>query len=1024
MTPRSTPGPDSTPPPPGRSGGAFSRLPPLAGLLVLLALAAAGWNYTAGLRDRAGVAAGNGLIYGAEALLSAMKDVETGQRGYLLTGDDAFLDPYRDGLAAAGIRLAALEEALGAAGGAATAGRLRAAVEAKRDWAAHVVGLRRSSGGDATTAVRAVESGEGKRRMDALRAEVARVQAEAGARVGALERRDAARTAWLSALSIGLVLAACVLLGAYALARRRAERRASALLEGVMKNAPVGLGLLDRRLRLHNANRALAEIGERTLGLAPGGDLGAVLPEDVRAQVEPRLRSVLDGGKAQTDVEVTTRPPGRPHLVRHLQMGFFPLRGEGREGAADGAEAVEGVGLVATDVTARRRMEERLRRSEARLRQIVDSVPQLAWMTDAEGGIQWYNRRWYEYTGTTPAEMEGWGWRQVHHPDHAERVEAHFRRCVETGEPWEDTFPLRGADGRWRWFLSRALQLRDEPDEEFPEGRVVGWFGTNTDVTDMREAEEQLAAARDAAEAANRAKSQFIANMSHELRTPLSAVIGYAEMLEEEAEDLGAGGLVEDIRKIESNARHLLSLINDVLDLSKIEAGKMEVQPEDFDAAALVREVGQTVQALADRKGNALEVQAPPDLGTMHSDPVKVRQCLFNLLGNAAKFTERGRITLSAARVRQDGGDWVEFRVADTGIGMTPEQLGRLFQRFSQADASTTRRFGGTGLGLAITKAFCAMLGGDVAVDSLPGKGTTFVVRLPTDLRRVAPPAPRGAEAGHEPDAAEAKEPSEGHDGVVLVIDDDPSTRDLLERFLRREGFAVRCAPDGEAGLRLARALRPSAVLLDVMMPRMDGWAVLSALKADPELAQTPVIMVTIVQERGLAFSLGAADYLTKPVQWARLKGVLDRYREQPAPGTALLVEPDAAAREELHRLLQGEGWTVVEAADAAAAEAELGAARPPGLVIVALKPPAGEDGFALIQAMRRRPEWRAIPVIALVDEGAETEEGLERLRDQVRRVLPADEEPPEELITELRRIAGAAAAPRRAPEPVSGGAR
>src|SRR3712207_4201848 len=219
-------------------------------------------------------------------------------------------------------------------------------------------------------------------------------------------------------------------------------------------------------------------------------------------------------------------------------------------------------------------------------------------------------------------------------------------------------------------------------------------------------------------------------------RPPRSTLFPYTTLFRS---DLGAGGLVEDIRKIESNARHLLSLINDVLDLSKIEAGKMEVQAEDFDVSALAREVGDTVQALMARRSNTLELDLAPELGGMHSDPVKLRQCLFNLLGNAAKFTENGRVTLTAWRMREAGGrDWLEFRVSDTGIGMTEEQLGRLFRRFTQADSSTTRRFGGTGLGLSITKAFCTMLGGDIAVESSPGQGTTFTIRLPADLRNAA----------------------------------------------------------------------------------------------------------------------------------------------------------------------------------------------------------------------------------------------------------------------------------------------
>ena len=1010
-----------------------------AALLLLLAVATAGAGWWAAAASRAAIATASSHILAAEALLSALKDVETGQRGFVLVGDEAFLAPYHDGRAKVGKLLDTLEAdaapaqkaraqkapaqdapaegaptEVTAAGGAPaedaaaegqlTAGSLRRLAEAKLAWTERVLDAQRQGGRDA--ALRLIETRDGKVLMDAARTEVARVQQATQEQLARLDAQSERRSAWLTVLSLAAALAACLLLALYARQRRRAERRATALLDGVLEHAPVGLGFLDSALRLDHANKALAMLGERVLG-ARGGRL----PEELREQIEPRLRLVLEGGRAQSDVEVTLRPGGPDGPARYLMMSFFPLRDK-----AGARRPLEGVGLVATDITARHRMEDRLRRSEARLRMIVDSVPQLAWMTDAEGEIQWYNRRWYDFTGSTAEEMRGSGWQKVHHPDHLEAATRKFRAAIAAGEAWEDTFPLRGADGHYRWFLSRALPLRDAPDAEFPEGRLIGWFGTNTDITEMREAEESLTLAKAAAEEANRAKSQFIANMSHELRTPLSAVIGYSEMLEEEAADLAGGDAFrDDLAKINANARHLLSLINDVLDLSKIEAGKMEVQAEDFDAAALLREVAETVGALVDKKGNRLDVEIAPGLPEMHSDPVKLRQCLFNLLGNAAKFTERGRITLSAAPAPERPG-WLTFRVADTGIGMTREQLDKLFQRFTQADASTTRRFGGTGLGLAITKAFASMLGGHIDVASEAGKGTTFTIELPVDLRDIRVEEDDAAVQAGEATLAADEAAAAGRAGLVLLVDDDVATRDLLARFLRREGFAVRSAADGKTGLEMARQLRPSAILLDVMMPRLDGWAVLSSLKADPELADTPVVMVTVVQERGLAFSLGAADYLNKPVEWSRLKQVLDRYRVQPYPGVALVVDRDTEQRAELRRLLEREGWAVEEADGAPAALARMTAAPPPALLLVEVQDKDG-DGFALIQELRRRAEWRALPIIALTGGGVDEAE-LRRLRATVHEVSPGEESIPEDLVLELRRIATAphAAAPAAAP--------
>ncbi|WP_062012867.1 response regulator [Aureimonas sp. AU4] len=542
------------------------------------------------------------------------------------------------------------------------------------------------------------------------------------------------------------------------------------------------------------------------------------------------------------------------------------------------------------------------------------------------------------------------------------------QRFRETwSEIWDEIGPLvaRVHEGESVHFDDIALQVErnghvEEAHFAFSytpvygeDGSIDGLFCACNETTSQILAERAKMEALQAAEEANLAKSQFLANMSHELRTPLSAIIGYSEMLIEEAEEGAvAGDLVRDIRKIESNARHLLGLINDVLDLSKVESGKMDLYAETFDVAEIVADVAATARALAEKKDNRLEVEFEGEVGAMHSDITKLRQILLNLLSNAAKFTQGGTITLRAER----RGDTLVFSVCDTGIGMTPEQLERLFQRFAQADASTTRRFGGTGLGLSLTKAFSEMLGGGVSVESRPGEGSTFRLTVPARLPDAAEPdaAPGPAQLPQGTDTAGRH--------TVLVIDDDTAQRELMTRFLAREGFAAITAPDGQTGLAMAKEMRPRAILLDVMMPGMDGWTVLARLKADPELAEIPVIMVTFVSERALASSLGASDYVAKPVQWESFRLVMDRFREE--AGDVLVVDDDEDARDRLRHALERDGWSVSEAGNGREALDRVEAARP-RVILLDLTMPV-MDGFSFLDALRSRPRDRDIPVIVL----------------------------------------------------------
>lgn len=459
------------------------------------------------------------------------------------------------------------------------------------------------------------------------------------------------------------------------------------------------------------------------------------------------------------------------------------------------------------------------------------------------------------------------------------------------------------------------------------------------------------------AEEANEAKSIFLANMSHELRTPMNAIIGYSEMLHEEAEDLGQEDFIPDLQKIHSAGKHLLGLINDILDLSKIEAGRMELYLETFDLLSLIKDTVATVRPIIDKNHNTLEVNLPSSLTAMYADSTKVRQTLFNLLSNASKFTEQGVITLTVNSFRHNEKEWVSFQVKDTGIGMTPEQMARLFKAFTQADASTTRKYGGTGLGLAITKKFCEMMGGDISVESEPNQGSTFTMKLPLHVQTSN--FQKRSQIHQKRATISSPEGSS-----VLVIDDDPTIHDLLERFLTKQGFQVTTASSGAEGIRLAQDLNPDAITLDVMMSGLDGWSVLTALKNNPKTAEIPVIMMTMVDDQNLGYTLGATDYLLKPINREHLANVLEKYCLDSDSKSILIVEDDANLRELLRRQLEKENWRVIEAENGHQGLRAI-AKEIPQLIISDLMMPE-MDGFELIHQLRQQEQYCSIPVIIL----------------------------------------------------------
>jgi signal transduction histidine kinase/DNA-binding response OmpR family regulator/HAMP domain-containing protein len=484
-------------------------------------------------------------------------------------------------------------------------------------------------------------------------------------------------------------------------------------------------------------------------------------------------------------------------------------------------------------------------------------------------------------------------------------------------------------------------------------------------------------------------KSQFLANMSHELRTPLNAIIGLTEIMVNNAPRFGTEKAAEPLHRVHRAGTHLLGLINQVLDLTKIEAGKLEFSPETVNLAPLLEDIIGTARQLAEQNKNRLILEIQENLGQLTVDPMRLRQILLNLLSNACKFTKQGEIKLRVKKI-VDARNWIEIAVADTGIGMTPEQQSKLFKEFTQVDSSTVRQYGGTGLGLAIARKLARMMGGDVTVASEPGKGSVFTVRLPAGAHSQA-------------------RSSVGSDGRlsatfdrVLVIDDDATARELIADHLKAEGFSVVTAEGGVEGLKLAKELRPTAITLDVMMPDLDGWSVLAALRQDPDLAEIPVIMITIVDEHRRGIALGAAGYLMKPIDRERLRRMIGRFQAPARPTRVLVVEDDAIQRERMLGWLEGPQWTVREAENGREALNRIQENKPDVILLDLMMPEM--DGFAVVAALQKEAGWQDIPVIVITARDLDAKD-RERLNFGVQSVLVKERFRPADLVERVRRL-------------------
>lgn len=751
-------------------------------------------------------------------------------------------------------------------------------------------------------------------------------------------------------------------LEAEAAERKRSEaalKHSEAIYHSLVESLPLSITRKDLQGRLTFANqRFCSRFGKTQEELVGKSDAELFTPE-VAAQRQLADEKVLLTRETLETLEERPQPDGQMRYVQAIRTPLY-----------DGGRNIIGLLGIFWDVTDKRRAAAELEHERFLLRTLMDNLPDRIYFKDAQSRFVRNSRGHLQRFGLKEAkEAIGKSDFDFFSDEHARQAYEDEQRLMRTGETVTKEERETWPDGSVTWALSTKMPLRDE------HGKTIGTFGISHDITDRKRAEEAMRMARDAAEEASRAKSQFLASMSHELRTPLNSVIGFANiLLKNKGGKLGASEL-NFLDRILANGKHLLSLINEILDLSKIEARKVELRMGSVALDALVRETIAQQEGLVRDKPVQLRAIIPVRVAPIVADAEKLKQVLINLIGNALKFTERGSVTVRVV-IEPEHQQPIRLDVIDTGIGIPGDKLGVIFEAFQQAEAGTARKYGGTGLGLTISQALCELMGYRIEVTSEVGKGSTFSLYLTPRSANAVVPGPRPPPPTIFPALGAL---ADLKDKLVLVIDDELDSRTLLTHMLGEFGCRAIAASSGEQGLQLAREFRPHLITVDLMMPQLDGWQVIRALKADPALCDIPVVVVSIVAGENRGGIIGAVDVLQKPVVREDLLAVMRRSLPFNHP-RILIVDDQEDARRVLTAHLEDEGCEFRAAANGRDA-LKLMETFVPDLILLDLMMPE-MDGFTFLNEIRARPRFQLVPVVVVTAKELSAAEA-----DQLRRM-------------------------------------